>query len=280
MIAKRVMLSRLVFDVLGEHRQAVVDAGLGAGDRGGIGIVLAPAWRRRPCWRLRAARPSACAGPANCGTARAAAACCRRCVTSVARTDAQQAMVNPQRQLAADPHGRAREAVERVGDAAVGRVFHRHDAELGLAAFHFFEHGGDRADRHQLGTLAEALDGGEVAEREFGAEVGDAGRRLDAAGGADHFAEDRRGPIRRRAARRCRRRADRALRASRCGSKTGCLPFCFARPICLGDFRPAVDRGENLAVDGVELAAQGGDRLLASRPSASRRSRLLSSVWP
>ena len=60
-------------------------------------------------------------------------------------------MVDPQRQLAADPHRRAREAIERVRHAAVGRVLHRHDAELRLAALDFFEHGRDRADRHQLG---------------------------------------------------------------------------------------------------------------------------------
>ena len=103
----------------------------------------------------------------------------------VARADAEQAMVNPQRQLAANSHGRAREAIERVGDAAVGRVLHRHDAELRLAAFDFFEHGRDRADRHQLGRLAESLDRGQVAERELRSEIGDAKRRLHGPRAAD-----------------------------------------------------------------------------------------------
>src|SRR5438477_280790 len=58
---------------------------------------------------------------------------------AVAGADAKQAMMDSQRQLAADVHVRARETIERVGDAAVGGVFHRHHAELGLTALDFVE---------------------------------------------------------------------------------------------------------------------------------------------
>ena len=110
---------------------------------------------------------------------------------AVSRADAQQAMMNSQRQLAADAHVRPREAIERVRDAAVGRVFHRHDAELGLPALDLFEHGRNRADRHQLGPLAEPLDRRQMAEREFGPEIRDAQSRLHGPRAADQFAKDR-----------------------------------------------------------------------------------------
>ena len=67
-------------------------------------------------------------------------------------------MMNPQRQLAADLHRRPREAIERVGNPAVGGVFHRHNAELRLPALDFLEHSRDRADRNQLGRLTELLE--------------------------------------------------------------------------------------------------------------------------
>jgi len=43
--------------------------------------------------------------------------------------------------------GETREAIERIGDAAVRRIFHRDDTELRLTALDFFEHGRDRARR-------------------------------------------------------------------------------------------------------------------------------------
>ena len=64
----------------------------------------------------------------------------------------------------------AHEHVERVGDAAVGRVFQRHHAEIDVAAVDLLEDGGDAADAHELDLLAEALDGGQVAEAVFRAQ--------------------------------------------------------------------------------------------------------------
>ena len=41
-------------------------------------------------------------------------------------------MVNPQLHFTANPRRRAGEALERVGDTAIGRVLHRYDTELDL----------------------------------------------------------------------------------------------------------------------------------------------------
>ncbi len=48
--------------------------------------------------------------------------------------------MNPQRQLATDPHRAAGEAIERVGHPAVGGVFDRRHAERAIAVFDFLEH--------------------------------------------------------------------------------------------------------------------------------------------
>ena len=72
--------------------------------------------------------------------------------------------MNAQLDFAANPHPHPREHVERVGHAAVGRVLDGHQAEIGLLAMNFLEDGGDAADGHELNALAEAMDGGQVAE--------------------------------------------------------------------------------------------------------------------
>ena len=69
---------------------------------------------------------------------------------------------------ARQPH----EHVERLGDAAVGRILERNHAEVDMAAIDLFEHRRDAADPHELDSLSEAFDGGEVAVTVFGAEVG------------------------------------------------------------------------------------------------------------
>ena len=198
----------------------------------------------------------------------------------VARLAPQQAMVNPQRQLAANSRAGAREAIERVRDAAVRGVFHRHDAKLRLPPLDLLKHGRDRADRHQLGALAKALDRGEVAERELGAEVSDAGRCLDRPGGADHFAEDRANRIAGKRALVVRGQAVKHLRLP-LGIEDASLLGLLCPADLAGNLGPPVDRGENLPVDGVELAAQVGDRLLrAGRSRVPARSSQFFSAWP
>ena len=52
--------------------------------------------------------------------------------------------------LAADPHRQPGEHVQRVRDAAIGRVFHRHQAEIGMPLVDLLEHGRDGSHRHEL----------------------------------------------------------------------------------------------------------------------------------
>ena len=99
--------------------------------------------------------------------------------------------MNAQPNLGADLQLRqAHEHVQRVGDPAVGGVFQRHDAEIGMAAVDLLEHGGDAADAHELDRLAEALDGRQMAEAVLRAEVGDLEHLLQGPRAAHDLAED------------------------------------------------------------------------------------------
>ena len=102
-----------------------------------------------------------------------------------------QVVMNLQPHLGADHQVRhAQEHVERVGDPAVGRVLHRHDAEIDVAAIDLLEDGGDAADAQELDRLAEALDGGEMAVTVFRAEIGDLEHLLQGPRAAHDLAED------------------------------------------------------------------------------------------
>ena len=71
----------------------------------------------------------------------------------------QQVVMNPQADLGANfelrqPH----EHIQRVGDSAIGGVFQRHDAEIGMTAVDFLKDGRDAADPNKFDGLAKALD--------------------------------------------------------------------------------------------------------------------------
>ena len=66
------------------------------------------------------------------------------------RTLRQQRMMDVHLDLAADPHRQPGEHVQRVGDAAVGRVLDRHQAEIGVSLVDLLEHGGNGPHRHEL----------------------------------------------------------------------------------------------------------------------------------
>ena len=87
-------------------------------------------------------------------------------------------------------HRQPGEHVERVGDAAVGRVLDRHDAEVGVPAIDLLEHRGDAADRHQLDALAEAMDGRQMAVAVGRPEIGDAQLFFQRPRAADQLAKD------------------------------------------------------------------------------------------
>ena len=82
------------------------------------------------------------------------------------------------------------EHVEGVGDASVGRVFERHQAELDVAAIDLLEDGRDRRDRHVLDAFAKFCDRGQVAVAVFGPEIGDADGALKGPRAAHQLAED------------------------------------------------------------------------------------------
>ena len=64
------------------------------------------------------------------------------------------------------------EAVQRIGDPPIRRVFDRNQPEVAALGMDFVEDGGDRVDGHHVGTLSEPMRGGQVAVTEFGSEKG------------------------------------------------------------------------------------------------------------
>ena len=97
-----------------------------------------------------------------------------------------------------------------------------------------------------------------------GPEVRDASRRLDRAGGADHFAEDRADRIAGQRAVVVGGQSVEHLRLALRIEDATLLRLLGAADL-LSNFGPAIDGGENLAVDAVELAAQAGDGLFRVR---------------
>ena len=76
--------------------------------------------------------------------------------------------MNPQLHFAADLSWRAGEHIERIGHAAVGAVFQRHQAVVRLPTIDFIKHGADRAHRHQFHAMAKAVNpygDGKAAQR-------------------------------------------------------------------------------------------------------------------
>jgi hypothetical protein len=75
----------------------------------------------------------------------------------------EQKVLDRQFDFTADSYGKSREHVKRVGNPPVRRVLDWHKSELGLAAVHFFEDGGDIPDRRQFDRLSEMGNGGKMA---------------------------------------------------------------------------------------------------------------------
>ena len=163
--------------------------------------------------------------------------------------------------------------------------------KLRLAALDFLEHRRDRADRNQLGRLAEPLDRRQVAERELGPKIGDASRRLHGPRAADSSRNTARtasslqrpGVIGSTA--RC------STSASRAGSNTCVVVRLFALADLLSDSARRLIAATNLAIDRVELVPQirRVSAIVRGRtPVAPRRLRdvfmpaslWISSVWP
>ena len=82
------------------------------------------------------------------------------------------------------------EHVERVGNAAVGGVFERDEAELDVSAVHFLEHGGDRADRDVLDGVAELGDRGQMTVAVVRSQEGHAQGSLQGAAAAHELSKD------------------------------------------------------------------------------------------
>ncbi len=60
-------------------------------------------------------------------------------------------MMHAEPDLGPDLHARkSNEHLERIGHAAVGRVFQGHDPELDVPAVHFLEYSGDGTDGYVL----------------------------------------------------------------------------------------------------------------------------------
>src|SRR5262249_15941631 len=101
-------------------------------------------------------------------------------------------VVDPQPHLGAnDELGHAHEHVERVRDAAVGRVLEWDDPKLDVSPLYFLEHGRDAPHLHELDRMAESFDGGELAEAVFWPEIGNLQSLLEGARAAYDLAEDR-----------------------------------------------------------------------------------------
>jgi hypothetical protein len=77
-------------------------------------------------------------------------------------------MPNPQRHFPTDFHRRTSQTLERIRHTAISGILNRHQTEIGLLAFDFLENSRDRGDGHQLGTLAEPLNRGQVAVGKLG----------------------------------------------------------------------------------------------------------------
>src|SRR5262249_16835768 len=66
----------------------------------------------------------------------------------------------------------------------------RHDAKIDMAAIDLLEDGGDTADADELDSLAEPIDGGQIAITVFGAEISDLQHLLQGARAAHDLTED------------------------------------------------------------------------------------------
>ena len=96
--------------------------------------------------------------------------------------------------LARDLDRHAREHIERVGDAAIGRIFERDHAVRDLAAIDFLEDRGNRSDRDEIDALAKAMNGREMTIRILWTKERDLDRTFERARGTDQLAVNRTQP--------------------------------------------------------------------------------------
>lgn len=168
----------------------------------------------------------------------------------------QQVVVHPQRDLAADLQRRLQEQIERARHHALGRILDRHHTAIDRAGLCRAEHLVDTRARHRLDLVAEVREHGLLRERAHRAEIANAQRLLQAPACRHHLAPDGRDALAVQRPRIARLHlADDLQLAVR--------PECRRRVVLLhlahglrhlGAVR---QQGEQLAVDGIDLRAQG-----------------------
>ena len=102
---------------------------------------------------------------------------------------AHEILADAQLDLAADAQRRRQEPVERVVDAALGRVLDGHHAEVGVARLDFVEHLVDGPERERTGRVPEVLVDGGLREGALGPEETDLERLFLGEAGRHDLAE-------------------------------------------------------------------------------------------
>src|SRR6266851_1557516 len=184
-------VERRIFDVAEQNTQAVFDRRLPAGDRGRTWLLLCQLSGGGRAGHL----VQGCVGhiltePCPTLRQRLRLAIDSANIRLVAIGD--QIMTNPQPNFRADNQLRqAQEHVQRIGNAAVSRVFQGDYAKIGMAPVHLFEYCGDAAYAQVFDRLPETLDSGEMTKAVFRAKVGNLENALQGTRAAHDFAEYR-----------------------------------------------------------------------------------------
>ncbi len=163
----------IILDVLGDQIESLLDPGLSTGDRGSTRFFGRQSSGHGRAGGLQENRIGQVSGqPGTALRERLGLAVHLADISPLAAP--QQAMMNPQLDVATDLHAHAGKHIQRIGHTTVGRVFDRHDAEIGLPPLHRVEYGRDGCHRNQLRALAELLHGREMTETVFGPKVNNA----------------------------------------------------------------------------------------------------------
>src|SRR5258708_8228053 len=154
--------------------------------------------------------------------------------------------------FAADSHRSLRHQVERTPHRALGRVLHRHDAEIGRARFDRAEDFVDRGAGKRVGGEPEVLQSRALTEGPLGPQVGDRERTLERQARRHDFAKQQRRGLRRERSRVALLDAAQDLRLAL--GAIG-LPH-LERADGARELRALVDRFEDAVVDAVDCLAQ------------------------
>ena len=208
---------------------------------------------------------------------------------------AHEVLTDAQLHLAADAQRRGQEPVERVVDAALGRVLDGHHAEVGVARLHLVEHLVDGTERERARRVAEMFVDRGLREGALGAEEADLERFLLGEAGRHDLAEQ---PYHLVVAQRTRlARLGVALERHAQHLSLSLGPVEVDEPSLLAlrdahrprEARALVEQRVQLAVDGIDAAAKvaegggrvgclGGRRGLAVLPGLAAGSGLLGRV--